>query len=80
MFILYNVCTQGNTYKRRLYDMSKYFNEKPKIKEPKSFRLNETSIFILNRVSKEQKKTKTEIVEAAINFLYNSMIKDGEIK
>ncbi len=60
--------------------MSKYFKEKPKLKEPTSFRLNEISIFILNRVSKEQKKTKTEIVEAAINFLYDSMIKDGEIK
>lgn len=60
--------------------MSKYFKEKPKIKETKSFRLNETSIFILNRVSREKKKTKTEVVETAINFLYDNMIKDGEIK
>jgi len=60
--------------------MSKYFKEKQKRKEAKSFRLNELSVFILDRVSREQKKTKTEVVETAINFLYDSMIKDGEIK
>jgi len=61
---------------------SKYFKEKikPKTKILRSYCLNESILLVLDSVSIQQQKSKSEVVEAAINFLYDSMIKDGEIK
>jgi len=61
--------------------MGKYFADKRNKKILRSFCLNDESVIALDTIKKNNKKrSKSEIVEAALIFFYNSMKDDGQIK